>query len=569
VTRRFQRRRRQPADSAIRTTLLALVAFARRGVEMLNDTEIGTTRRKPATLCLAVLIACSSLTAQSPSPDSTNWLTYSGNDAGWRYSALKQITVSNVTQLAPQWVFQIGDLGKFETTPLVVDGIMYGSGQNGRAFALDARTGKAIWRSARNLPKDIKACCGNVNRGLAIDGDRLFMATLDAHVVAMDTRTGNVLWDVKAADHAEGYSFTLAPLVVKGKVIVGVSGGEYPIRGFVDAYDTATGRRSWRFYTIPGPAEPGHESWSGDSWKIGGAGAWVTGSYDPELNLLYWPTGNPAPSNYGGQRKGDNRYSNSMLALVPDTGELKWYFQFSPHDVFDYDATQTPVLVDAVWNGQRRKLLLHANRNAFFYVLDRVTGQFLLAKPFVQQTWAKGMTPEGRPIPNPDAVPTADGTHVCPGWAGGVNWNPSSYSPQTGLLYVNAREESCTIYGGRAETPVPGRYYIGGTFGTPANQKDWGVIRAIDPLSGDIKWEFKLYSAGWGGLLSTAGDVAFVGDNEGNFIGLNARTGEDLWHFQMGSPVFAAPMTYMLDGKQYVVVASGSALFAFALAGGN
>jgi alcohol dehydrogenase (cytochrome c) len=237
--------------------------------------------------------------------------------------------------------------------------------------------------------------------------------------------------------------------------------------------------------------------------------------------------------------------------------------------LFDYDATQTPVLVDAVWNGQRRKLLLHANRNAFFYVLDRVTGQFLLAKPFVQQTWARGMTPEGRPIPNPDAVPTADGTHVCPGWAGGVNWNPSSYSPQTGLFYVNAREESCTIYGGRAETPVAGRYYIGGSFGTPANQKDWGVVRAIDPLSADIKWEFKLYSAGWGGLLSTGGDVVFVGDNEGNFIALNARTGEDLWHFQMGSPVFAAPMTYMLDGKQYVVVASGSALFAFAVPGGN
>ncbi len=524
---------------------------------------------KHAILCIVIFAGVETLWPQAASDDPANWLTYSGNYAGWRHSGLDQINASNVSGLLPQWVFQIGDLGKFETTPIVVNGVMYGTGQNDRAFALDARTGKAIWRYARNLPQDIRACCGSVNRGFAIQGNKLFMATLDAHVIAMDARSGNILWDVKAADYAEGYSFTMAPLLVKDKVIVGIAGGEYPIRGFIDAYDAATGKRAWRFYTIPGPGEAGNNTWSGDSWKVGGAGAWVTGSYDPQLNLLYWPTGNPAPSNYGGQREGDNRYSNSMLALDPDTGTLKWYFQFSPHDMYDYDATQTPVLIDGMWNGQPRKLLVQANRNAFFYVLDRVTGQFLLAKPFAQQTWAKGLSADGKPIPNPAAMPKPEGTKVCPGWSGGVNWNPSSYSPLTKLFYVNAREGSCGIFGAKEETPVNGRFFYGSTFGPPPNEKDWGVVRAINPLSGDIKWEFKMYSAGWGGMLSTAGGLVFFGDNEGNFLALNAATGEHLWHFQMGSPVFAAPMSYALDGRQYVVIPAGSALFAFALPGGG
>jgi alcohol dehydrogenase (cytochrome c) len=514
---------------------------------------------------VVLLVATCAGIQTAAAQDPANWLTYSGNAAGWRYSALDQINTSNIQSLVPQWVFQIGDLGKFETTPIVVNGSMYGTGQNDRAFALDARTGKAIWRYARTLPPDIRACCGSVNRGFAILGNRLFMATLDAHVIAMDTRTGNILWDTKATDYKEGYSFTLAPLVVKDKVIVGISGGEFPIRGFIDAYDAATGKRAWRFYTIPGPGEPGHDTWSGDSWKVGGAPAWVTGTYDAELNLIYWGTGNPAPSNHGGQREGDNRYSNSMLALDADTGQLKWHFQFTPHDMFDYDSTQTPVLVDGVWKGRPRKLLVQADRNAFFYALDRVTGEFLFAKPFAQQNWAKEIGPDGKPVLNPGTTPTREGVKICPGWAGGVNWNPPSYSPQTRLFYVNAREEFCTVFGANAETPVPGRFFYGSTFAPPANQKDWGAVRAIDPFTGDIKWEFKLYSAGWSGVLSTAGGLVFVGDNEGNLLAFDAATGRNLWHFQMGSPVFAAPMSYALDGKQYIVIPAGSALFAFGL----
>jgi len=521
--------------------------------------------RTLATVLMAFALCITTARSQSVSDDGRDWLTYSGNDAGWRYSKLDQINRQNIRQLAPKWVFQTGDLGKFETTPLVENGVMYGTAQNGKAFALDARTGKAIWQYNPNMPADIRACCGNVNRGFAIHGNKLFMATLDAHVIAMDTRTGNTLWDTKAIDYKLGYSFTVAPLVVKDKVVVGISGGEFPIRGFVDAYYMDTGKRAWRFYTIPGPGEPGHESWTGDSWKYGGAPAWETGSYDPELNLIYWGTGNPAPSNYGGNRRGSNLYSNSMLALDADTGQLKWHFQFTPHDLWDYDATQTPILVNETWKGKSRKLLLQANRNAFFYALDRETGEFLFAKPFAQQNWAKEIAPDGKPVGNPDAIPTKTGVKVCPGWAGGVNWNPPSYSPQTKLFYVNAREDFCTIFGGNSETPIPGRYFYGSTFAPPANQKDWGALRALDPLTGDVKWEFKMYSAGWGGVLTTAGGLVFTGDNEGNFMAFDAATGKNLWHFQTGSPIFAAPMSYELDGKQYIVIPAGSVLFAFGL----
>jgi alcohol dehydrogenase (cytochrome c) len=318
-----------------------------------------------------------------------NWLTYSGTYRSWRYSTLDQINVSNAAALTVRWVFQTGSLGQFETTPLVIDGILYGTGQDNRAFALDARTGRAIWRYQRSLPDKIQACCGMVNRGFAALGSRLFMGTLDAHVIALDSKTGNVVWDVTAADYRAGYVFTVAPLVVKDKIIVGVAGGEYGVRGFVDAYSAETGKRLWRFNTVPGPDEAGHETWQGDSWKTGGAPAWLTGSYDPELNLIYWGTGNPSPSDYGVERKGDNLYSNTMLALDADTGKLKWHYQFTPHDLHDYDSTQVPVLVDEEWQGQPRKLLIQANRNGFLYVLDRTNGQFLQAKPFAEVTWAK------------------------------------------------------------------------------------------------------------------------------------------------------------------------------------
>jgi len=501
---------------------------------------------------------------RAASQEPHNWLTYSGNYAGWRYSPLKQITTANVEQLAVQWVFQTGALGKFEATPLVIDGIMYVTGQRDLAFALDARTGRLLWRSQRRLPEKLLVCCGEVNRGFAALGHKLFWATLDAHLVALDAKTGGVIWDVEAADYRQGYSFTVAPLVVKDKVIVGVAGGEYGIRGFIDAYDANTGRRAWRFYTTPGPGEPGHETWAGDSWKTGGAPAWVTGSYDPELNLVYWGTGNPGPDLYGDERKGDNLYSDCLVALDADTGKLKWYFQATPHDLHDWDTTHVPMLLDLEWGGRPRKLLANANRNGFFYVLDRTNGQFLFAKPFVRVTWAKEIGPDGRPVMLPGTDPTPEGNYQCPGLNGGTNWMSPSYNPQTGLCYVTAMEQ-CHKYFSSPQSYRDGHYFFGSAFQPQPGEKGWGALRAIDPRTGEIKWEFKHYSMAWGGTLSTAGGLVFTGDTEGYSMAFDAKTGKVLWHVQTGAPVYAAPMTYALDGKQYVVLPAGSALFAAAL----
>lgn len=493
-----------------------------------------------------------------------NWLTYSGGYSSWRYSALDQINPANASHLAVQWVFQVADLGQFETNPIVVDGVLYGTGQDNRAFALDARTGRAIWRYQRNLPDKLPVCCGMVNRGFAILGNKLFMATLDAHVMALDTKTGNVLWDVAAADYRQGYTFTMAPLAVKNEIIVGVSGGEYGIRGFVDAYEASTGKRLWRFETVAGPGRPGHDTWEGDSWKTGGAPAWLTGSFDPKLNLIYWPTGNPSPVNYGGNRKGDNLYSDCMLALDADTGLLKWYFQFTPHDEHDYDSTEIPVLIDADWDGQPRKLLIQANRNGFLYVLDRTNGQFLSAKAFGKVTWAKGIEPNGRPIENPDAEPNAKGAEVCPAAIGLTNWFSPSYNPNTKLLYV-ATSTECDIFTGAPPKYRAGHDFIGSIEVPEPLVKPSGGLKALDPFTGQEKWEFKYYTSPNGGALSTAGGIVFAGDSDGNFIALDARTGRDLWHVQLGAAFYTTAVTYQLDGRQYVVIPSGSALFAFAL----
>jgi alcohol dehydrogenase (cytochrome c) len=495
-------------------------------------------------------------------PDS--WLTYSGRYSGWRYSVLDRINTANVSRLRLEWAFQTADLGQFETTPLVVDGLLYGTGQNDRAFALDARTGRAIWRYQRNLPEKLQPCCGMVNRGFAILGDRLFMATLDAHVVALDTKTGNLLWETVAADYHQAYTFTVAPLVVKDKVIVGISGGEYGVRGFIDAYDAASGRRVWRFETVPGPGQPGHETWAGDSWKTGGAPAWITGSYDPELNLIYWPTGNPSPSDYGGERGGDNLYSNCMLALDVDTGKLKWYFQFSPHDLHDYDATQIPLLIDANWDGRPRKLLIQANRNGFLYVLDRTDGKFLSAKPFGRVTWAKAIGTDGRPVVDPAAEPDAKGVVVCPGALGLTNWYSPSYHPETHLLYV-ATSTECDVFSGTPQPYRAGHDFIGSVYVPKPDERPSGAMEALDPFTGQRKWQFKYFSSPNGGALSTAGSLVFAGDSDGNFIALDARTGQDLWHVQLGAAIYSAAVTYLLDSRQYVVIPAGAALFAFAL----
>ncbi len=499
-----------------------------------------------------------------------NWLQYGATYDGHRFSSLSQINRDNVSQLTAQWVFQTPLPGFFENTPLVVDGIMYVTAPEDLAFALDARTGHRLWSYKRTLPEKLRACCGHTNRGFAMLGSRLFLATLDAHVVALDAATGNVLWDVEAADYSKGYAFTVAPLIVKDKVIVGVSGGEYGIRGFIDAYDVATGKRAWRFYTIPAPGEPGSDTWlTPESAARGGAPAWVTGTYDPQLNLLYWPTGNPSPSDDGSGRKGDNLYSNCILALNPDTGKLQWHFQFTPFDLHDWDATEVPVLLDATLDAQPRKLLLQANRNGFFYVLDRTNGKFLFAKPFAKQTWAKGIDSSGKPILLPTAEPgETQGVHTCPGAAGATNWMAPAYSPQTNLFYVSAREQ-CDVFYTQPQQYVTGRLFLGSMYIPSSKEKDWGAVRAIDPKTGDVRWEYKEYSATWAGNLATGGHLVFTGDLEGNFIALDADTGKALWHIPTGAAIYAAPITYSIDNRQYISISSGALLLTFALPGSS
>lgn len=495
------------------------------------------------------------------SKEPQNWLMYSGDYAGHRFSALDEIKISSAASLVPKWAYQTMAGGKFETTPLVVDGILYGTGQDDRVYALDGRSGRPIWQYQRALPVDIRPCCGRVNRGLAILGDKVFVATLDAHVIALDSKTGNVVWDVSAAEHSKGYSFTLAPLVIKNLVLVGVSGGEYGIRGFIDAYDAATGERKWRFYTIPGPGEPGHDSWEGESWKIGGSPAWITGTYDPATNTTFWTTGNPSPSNRGEGRAGDNLYSNSLLAIDPDTGKLKWHFQFTQHDQHDYDATQVPVMID---EGDR-KLIAQANRNGFFYVVDRTNGKLISATSYAKVSWSTSKDATGRPVPDKAAVPTPEGNRVCPGAAGATNWMSPTYDPQTKLFYVTAREQ-CDIFATAPQPYEAGHAYYGSAyFPNDEAQPFWGALRALDPATGKLKWEWKHTSPAWAGVLSTAGGLVFTGDAEGNFIALEAASGKALWHFQCGASVYSSPMTFAIDGKQYVAVAAGSALFTFAL----
>jgi alcohol dehydrogenase (cytochrome c) len=495
------------------------------------------------------------------------WLTYSGTYEGTRYTPLDQINKANVQRLGLQWVFQTGVRGNHETTPLVIDGVMYVTTPQNHAFALDVRNGRPLWHYERTLPKDLSLCCGMQNRGFAALGDRVFLGTVDAHVVALDAKTGRVRWDVAAADADKGYSFTGAPLAVKDKIIVGVAGGEYGIRGFIDAYDADTGRRAWRFYTIPGEGEPGNNTWAGDSWKRGGAPTWVTGSYDPALNTLYWGTGNPGPQMYGANRKGDNLYSDSLVALDPDTGALKWHFQFTPHDVHDWDSTHTPVLFDETIAGQPRKLVAVANRNGFFYVLDRVTGAYLLGRPYTQVTWAKELDANGRPIVLPNTDPTPDGNRICPSGVGGTNWHQPSFSPKTKLMYFFSRETCDTFLADEKLEPPhrPGRPYIGSAFFTQPDEHDEAAVRAVDPKTGTVKWEFREFSGAWAGVFSTAGGLVFSGDGQGNFIALDADTGRDLWHVPLGADVKSAAISYAVDGRQFITIPAGGALFTFAL----
>ncbi len=497
-----------------------------------------------------------------------SWLTYSGGYDGHRYSGLGAIDRSNVARLRPAWIYQTNDLNPFETTPIVADGIMYISEPPSNAAALDLRTGRPIWMFRRAIPSDVGVCCGQVNRGVAAMGDRVFLGTLDAHLLALDARTGHLLWDKTVADYKQGYSITVAPLALEDKVIIGVSGGEYGIRGFLDAYSVKTGERLWRFWTVPGPGEPGHETWQGDSWKTGSAATWVTGSYDPKLNLLYWGTGNPGPDYDGDARSGDNLYAACLIALDASTGKLKWHFQFTPHDTHDWDANHVPVLLDADFHGQQRKLLAVANRNGFFYLFDRQAGAFFLGKQYGKQNWAKGLDDRGRPVELPSMSPKPEGTTVYPGVHGATNWNSPSYSPATGLMYVAVREEGTIFYRATAEYRAGSYFSAGGMRGIPGVEPG-GSIQALDPLTGEKRWSFALHSPPWAGVMSTAGGLVFGGTNEGNVFALDASTGKPLWDYQGGAPVYSSPISYEFEGRQYVAITIGHGLFAFALPPGS
>ena len=503
---------------------------------------------------------------------SADWLMYGGNYQNWRHSNLKDINRSNVAKLRPAWIFQTGVPGQLEAAPIVADGVMYLTASYNHLFALDPITGDVLWHYERQLPSDVQICCGPTNRGVAIAGNKLYMGTLDAHLMAFDRNTGDVVWDVPMDDFKAGYSATAAPLMVEGKVIIGIAGGEYGARGFIDAYDAETGKRVWRRYTIPTTGEPGAETWAGDSFKTGGGPAWTTGTYDPKAGLLYWATGNPSPDWNGDSREGDNLYTNSVLALNPADGSVKWHFQFTPHDVWDYDGNTGLFLLDTVDHGKSVHAIVQPNRNGFLYVLDAATGKFIRGTQYTDSlNWAKGLDPNGRPIFDPKFVPMANGNpeFICPGNVGGQNGSyTAAYSPGSKLLYVPVIE-SCGKMEKQAAVFVNGTPFWGGGPGTMQGEdgSSYGHLSAIDPATGKTKWRYKDDYPLVGGTLATAGGVVFTGNQAGYALAFDDTTGKPLWKFQTGSMVRGQPITYKLGGTQYVAVPSGGGGIAVAIIG--
>ena len=519
----------------------------------------------------AMIVSGAALAAQVPyarlvdaAKEPGAWLTYSGGYSGQRYSTLAQITPANVATLRPAWIYQVAGQGQMETSAIVADGLMYVTEPPTTVTALDPKNGRPLWSYVRPMPSNLRLIgFPATNRGVAILDDLVYVGSLDGALIALDAHTGAVRWETKVADNGTGHSITMAPLAVKDKVIVGISGGEAGIRGFVDAYHAKTGKLAWRTHTVPAAGERGVDTWAGESWKNGAGATWLTGSFDPELNLLYWGTGNPGPDWNGDVRKGDNLYTSSVLALDADTGTMKWHFQYTPHDVHDWDANQIQVLADLEINGRARKTLVTANRNAFYYVLDRVTGEFLHAAPYAKQTWAKGIDAKGRPIVLPGTEPTPEGNLVYPSLQGSTNWPSPSFSPQTGLFYVPVREMGSYYYKTDVEYE-PGQPFTGGGERRKADEA-WGAVRALDARTGAKVWDFRLPSPSWSGVLSTASGLVFSGSNEGNFYALDAKTGVPLWQFQVGGMVRSNPTTFLVDGRQHVSVAAGHAVFMFAL----
>jgi alcohol dehydrogenase (cytochrome c) len=499
-------------------------------------------------------------------PPGANWISYNGDYSGRRYSGLAQITPENTAQLRAQWVFHIRDSNDLEVTPVVVNGIMFVTAAND-AFALDARTGREIWHYSRPVSEGlIDDASQHHNRGVAVWHTRIFMETDNAHLLCLDARSGHLLWDVAYAEGNKNYGATSAPLVVKDKVLVGTSGGDDGVRGFLAAFDAETGKPAWRFWTIPGPGEFGSESWPGKMYLRGGGTTWMPGTYDPKLDTLYWGTSNPAPDFDGSPRPGDDLYTDCVLALDPDTGKLKWYFQFTPHDLFDFDAVETPVLLDAEYQGQPRKLLVQANRNGFLYVLDRTDGKFISATPFVKKlNWAKGIDEKGRPI-RTDAQPTAEGMKVCPSFTGATNWYSPSYNPRTQLFYFFAQEDCGTSFL-KPEPFAEGRGYYATGVKRARGEKKEKILLAYNLDTRGFEWRYPQIGEGSssGGTMTTAGGLVFFADEAESFEAVDGRTGAQLWHFTTGQRMHASPMSYAVLGKQYVAIASGSDIFTFAL----
>lgn len=500
-----------------------------------------------------------------PVTSDVDWPTYNGDPGGNRHTSLRGIDKSNVARMAPRWMASVPDAGALQVTPVVVGGIMYVTAPN-ECLALDAGSGRRLWHYKR--PRTRGVAGGHANRGVAVAGTRVFMVTDHAHLLALDRFTGALLWDTTLADWRQNYGASSAPLAAGDLVITGVGGGEHGANGFVAALDQESGKEVWRFHTVPKPGEPGSETWRGKDIAHGGAPTWFTGSYDAQLDLVYWPTGNPSKEYDGSDRLGDNLYASCILALERTTGKLRWHYQFTPHDLWDWDATQTSVLVDAPWQGIPRKLMLHANRNGFFYVFDRVTGERLLSTPFVTNlTWASGIGSDGRPIRLPNQEPSPQGTKVCPSQDGATNWFSPAFNPDTGLYYVQTFEK-CSVYTTRPQGPwQSGKTYLGGSQRIADDPVPRRILRAIDIQTGRIRWELPQVgdANSWGGVLTTTTGLVFVGEDGGALMAVDAATGAPLWAYRTNQQWRASPMTYRFDGRQYVAVASGSNILAFAV----
>jgi len=496
--------------------------------------------------------------------DSAAWLTYGKNYAGWRYSELSEINTSSVSRLAPRWIYQTGQDGSHETTPLVFGGMMFVTGPSNHADALDLLTGKQIWHYHKTPPSPLSLCCGQPNRGFAALGSRLYKVNIDATLVALDALSGTVLWEKPIDDYRKGFTATAAPIILKDKVVVGIAGAEFGTRSFIDAYDSSTGERVWRFYTVAAKGEPGGDTWDGDSWQRGGGSTWITGTYDPELNLIYWGTGNPGPGMDGSVRAGDNLYTCSLVAIEADTGKLKWHFQFTPHDTHDWDAVADPVLMDLTVKGQHVKAVVQANRNGYFYAIDRTNGKLLAAAPYTKVNWSTGIDANGRPQLVPGLMPSEEGTKVCPGFGGGHNWSATAYSPQTKLYYFGTTD-GCQLYYSHMQEYRPRQWYQASTANEIPSEPSTGSVVAVDPATGETRWRFPMVSQAAAGMLATAGGLVFTGDGHGHLMALNAATGKPLWHFQTGGNIVAPPVTYTLNGKQQIAIAAGTAIITFAL----